>query len=217
MKNTILVSAIALLGFIPFTQTAHSATQTPTSIKMKIYGVWVADDDCSNPINVFESTTPSVQDLLQNPTLGGGDIPDGSYGCVILKISDIIEAGWNSGSCQADIFTPGNYYGNRNGDAITDAVNSPSIALASGEQAIFLYLSVQGTAGGACHNKPTTLFSPPVGTNPVVSAGGDLLANRFVVSGSSAGTFKVRNLTGVDDATCEIQATSGAIWDFVKE
>ncbi len=213
-KMKAIYFAIAVL--LGMNNHAHATVQTLTGVKMKIYGVWVADDDCSNPIKVFENTTASVQDLLQNPTLGGGDIPDGSYGCVILKISDSIESTWNGGSCVADIFTPGEYYGSTNGDSINDPVNSPSIAPLNSEQQIYLYLSVSGTAGGACHNKPSTVFSPPVGSSPSVSAGGDLLANRFVVSGSSAGTFKIRNLTGVDDVGCAIQA-SGTIWDFVNE
>jgi hypothetical protein len=64
----------------------------PASLKMKIYGVYASTSpQCTNPINVFLKTTGEYVDLLQGPALGGGDLPDGTYNCVIIKMSDIIK------------------------------------------------------------------------------------------------------------------------------
>ncbi len=64
----------------------------PASLKVKVYGVYASTSpQCTNPIQVFLKTTGDYVDLLQNPTLGGGDLPDGTYECVIIKMSDVIK------------------------------------------------------------------------------------------------------------------------------
>lgn len=64
----------------------------PASLKLKVFGVYASTSaQCTNPIKVFLRTTADYVDMLQNPTLGGGDLPDGTYNCVIIKMSDVIK------------------------------------------------------------------------------------------------------------------------------
>jgi hypothetical protein len=64
----------------------------PASLKVKILGVYASTSpQCTNPINVFLKPTADYVDLLQGPALGGGDLPDGTYECVIIKMSDVIK------------------------------------------------------------------------------------------------------------------------------
>jgi hypothetical protein len=64
----------------------------PASLKMKIYGVYASTSpQCTNPINVFLDGSGGYVDILRGPTLGGGDLADGTYHCVIIKMSDVIK------------------------------------------------------------------------------------------------------------------------------
>jgi hypothetical protein len=80
-----LVSPAALAGPV-------AGGHDPASLKMKIYGVYASTSPlCTNPVNVFLKGSGDYVDLLQGPTLGGGDLPDGTYNCVIIKMSDVIK------------------------------------------------------------------------------------------------------------------------------
>jgi hypothetical protein len=64
----------------------------PASLKVKIYGVYASTSpQCTNPIKVFLRSSGDYVDLLKGPTLGGGDLADGTYHCVIIKMSDVIK------------------------------------------------------------------------------------------------------------------------------
>jgi hypothetical protein len=64
----------------------------PASLKVKVFGVYASTSpQCTNPINVFLKSTAEYVDLLQGPDLGGGDLADGTYNCVIIKMSDVIK------------------------------------------------------------------------------------------------------------------------------
>ncbi|HET6282163.1 MAG TPA: hypothetical protein VFH73_14445 [Polyangia bacterium] len=79
-----LFASIALAGPLP-------GGGDPASVKVKVYGVYASTSpQCTNPINVFLKSTGDYVDLLKNPDLGGGDLPDGTYECVIIKMSDVI-------------------------------------------------------------------------------------------------------------------------------
>src|SRR5436305_10349522 len=72
---------------------AALAAVDASSVKLKVYGVAVSTSaDCSNPIVVFSSDVPTELDLAQNPTLGTGTVPDGTYQCVMITFSDQVKA-----------------------------------------------------------------------------------------------------------------------------
>jgi hypothetical protein len=79
-----LVSSSVLAG--------PSIGKDPASLKLKIFGVYASTSpQCTNPVNVFLKSAPEYVDLLQGPDLGGGDLADGTYNCVIIKMSDVIK------------------------------------------------------------------------------------------------------------------------------
>ncbi|MEO6895060.1 MAG: hypothetical protein ABI218_00275, partial [Caldimonas sp.] len=62
-----------------------------SSLKLQVYSVMLsASPLCTNPYTVFSNTAPTEVDFLAAPTLGSGNPPDGTYHCVIIKMSDII-------------------------------------------------------------------------------------------------------------------------------
>ena len=90
MKTTAFPLLLGLLSSTAFA--GATPGNDPASLKMKIYGVYASTSpQCTNPINVFLKTTGEYVDLLKGPALGGGDLPDGTYNCVIIKMSDVIK------------------------------------------------------------------------------------------------------------------------------
>lgn len=66
---------------------------SPTSIKMKFYGLALSqNEDCSDPEVVFDiRTAPQTYDLVAGPTLFSGSLAAGTYKCVVMRISDNIK------------------------------------------------------------------------------------------------------------------------------
>jgi hypothetical protein len=85
-------AAVALVLVSTSVFAGQAVGKDPASLKLKILGVYASTSpQCTNPINVFLKTTGEYVDLLQGPALGGGDLPDGTYNCVIIKMSDVIK------------------------------------------------------------------------------------------------------------------------------
>jgi hypothetical protein len=85
-------AAVALVLVSTSVFAGQTVGKDPASLKLKILGVYASTSpQCTNPINVFLKTTGEYVDLLQGPALGGGDLPDGTYNCVIIKMSDVIK------------------------------------------------------------------------------------------------------------------------------
>jgi hypothetical protein len=63
---------------------------SPTSLKITMYAVWVGTNaDCTGLVSVADyGTTGQVFDIFDNPVLFQGNPPDGTYNCMVLKISD---------------------------------------------------------------------------------------------------------------------------------
>jgi hypothetical protein len=76
----------------------------PTSVLINLYSASVSvSADCSKPRVVFKSEVPIQVDFANNPTLGGGSLADGTYRCIILRISDVVSfvPETTSGACVA--------------------------------------------------------------------------------------------------------------------
>ncbi len=189
-KNAIILF-VSLLATGPV-----MAASNPSSILVKIYGVAVsASLDCSSPISIFDSAAGRETDFLANPVLGGGDIPDGTYPCVMINMSDNIKfipaqndgpncvAGQqytidicrfdNSGTTEV---RTGTTFGATTACTGTNSVPSPDL--------VTLYLRTNSN-GSNNFNKPLTAGS----------ANGIALLSPFVVAGTSSGRFAV-NATG---------------------
>jgi hypothetical protein len=87
MKKIILTfAAVAAMS------TSAFAAGDPSSLKVKVYAVYASTSAlCTSPTQVFLNNTGEYVDFLSGPTLGGGDLPDGTYNCIIIKMSDIIK------------------------------------------------------------------------------------------------------------------------------
>ena len=74
-----------------FSLSIHAAVD-PSSLKIKVYSVYASlSAQCTNPIQIFNNPTGSFVNFLSTPTLGGGDLADGTYNCMIIKMSSIIK------------------------------------------------------------------------------------------------------------------------------
>jgi hypothetical protein len=62
---------------------------TPTYVNMKIYEMRVSTSaDCSNGRVVFKNDNAGYENMMANPTLGSGQIPNGTYECIMIHYSD---------------------------------------------------------------------------------------------------------------------------------
>jgi hypothetical protein len=74
------------------------------TMKAKLYKVaFSTSPRCTNPVTVYENDNADYLDFLQNPVFGQRVVPDGTYSCVIVEISNIIRVipEKNSATCLA--------------------------------------------------------------------------------------------------------------------
>ena len=94
---------------------SHSCTN-PAHLYQKMYEVMASTNpNCTGMIEVFKTANPVVLDWAQNPVVGDGVIPNGTYNCIAARTSDIqtyVPAADELPGCVAgttytwDIFTP---------------------------------------------------------------------------------------------------------------
>lgn len=193
---------------------SSSFAVNPTSVYLKIYAILASTNtDCSDPVVVMSSSTPVEVDMLTAPELGGGSMDDGTYPCVIMKMSDIIRftpestTGVCTGGteytidvCRADnsgTYTPVTIsgstatYGSETACAGTSGSNSEDI--------VSLFLSTASTATGG--GEGNAFARPTVATN------GFNLSSAFVVSGTGSGEFIVNFNDKIDGSSseCDVQ------------
>lgn len=228
---------LAILAFF-ISSSVQAATFDVTAVKIKVYGMWVSpSQNCENPVKVFENVTPNEVNLISNPQLGGGDIADGTYPCVMIKISDRIQLEHNgTGACSGysiepiDLFTPDAYsllaqeqssrfqgmYTNSTqlrGDGVLNDIlveENSAFQATTAEDTLFLFLSTGSSSTGRA------IYHRPRQSNDSVF--GEKLNSPFVVSGSTAGTLTVnglRQLTDEGSQACDFVGSSGGIsWSF---
>jgi len=86
-------------------QDSEPSTEEPatflnaTSIKYKIYKIALSTSaECTNPVTLLESATGVQSDLLTTPTFAKGKIAAGTYRCVLIELSKIINTA-ATGAC----------------------------------------------------------------------------------------------------------------------
>ncbi len=179
------------------------AASSPAYAYMKVYAAAVSTSEfCTNPVVLFDSASPREVNMFESPTLGGGSIPDGTYRCMIMKISDTIrfKPAVNDGTaCLSS--TEYNLDICRSGTTGQNPITGASISCsgatinAVGSDTIYVFLSTTSTNTSGTGTNP---FTPP--TSSSSGTQGMNLASPFVVSGSSSGQF-VMNLTNKVDGT----------------
>lgn len=183
-----------LLGFNAFS--ADSGIN-PTSLYVKVTKVLISESVyCTDPITVFEDANALYRNIFLGPNFGDGSVPNATYNCVILEISDIIKptpgSNSSSGNClngvqySQDICTSGSY----------ELVDGTTGTCSGSEQTVVIYVSTASSGTGSS-------FVPPTVSD---LTNGLVLANAFVVDGSSNGTFTVNaaNLITDNGSSCDL-------------
>ena len=164
-----------------------------SSLKLQVYSVMLSTSPlCTNPYVVFSNTTPTEVDFLAAPTLGTGNPPDGTYNCVVIKMSDIIKF---TPSASAGLCASGTQYAadvcrsdNGGMTQAPDAAGAPTVCngtdAAPVSDPVYLYLTTNSTAGAGGGNT----FMQPTST---VSANGLNLTAPLVISGTVKSKFVV--------------------------
>ena len=112
---------------------ANASALDASSLKLQVYSVMLSTSpQCTSPVTVFSSATPTEVDFLATPTLGSGNPPDGTYHCVIIKMSDLIKftPSTTAGLCSASVQYTADVCRTDNGGITQapDAVGAPSSA-----------------------------------------------------------------------------------------
>jgi hypothetical protein len=172
-----------------------------TSLKIKVYGAWVsASGDCSNPVEILNSTAGTEMDFQQSPTIAQKAIPASTYKCLVLKIDDVIKFTPSAaiGPCVAgteyllDICQPQNTV-RTSKDVTTSAIINCTSSLTTPDK-VFIYVSRNsacvgdGTTTGGC-TQYIQAFLPPVQPNDTTN--GIKLQNDITISVDTTGSFVI--------------------------
>jgi len=168
----------------------------PSSLKVKVYAVYAAQSaQCTDPIQIFSNDAGTFVDFLTNPTLGDGELQDGTYNCVIIKMSSVIKhtplttdstcvAGteYTGGVCNAS-------------DSATDLDGTPIVCAGDGSNAgsvdntVYMYLTTDSAASSG-----DRAFVHPVSAG---DGNGIHLGSPLIISATSTAKFVVDARGGV--------------------
>jgi hypothetical protein len=174
-KLLFLIPGLALAG-LGFVTPRAEAVANPSSVKVKIYEMRVSKAaNCSNSITIFSNPSGTTQDMVSNPTLGAGAIPNGTYQCIMVKIDNQITyiPATTDGACIQgnsfirNIFRSGSTSIDPNGNTIQGVGSSSSDPA---ETAFWAYFAIGG-APSSNGNSCATPASPCTLTNAVVVSG----------------------------------------------
>lgn len=195
---------------------ANAMALDASSLKLKVYSVMVSTSPlCTSPVTVFSSSVPTEVDFLASPTLGSGSPPDGTYHCVIIKMSDNIKfkPTASSGSCSAgteytaDVCRSDNGGTTRAPDAGGAASNCTGTDASASPDIVYLYLTTNTTAGSGGNT-----FLQPTSSS---STNGINLTSPLVISGRATSKFVV-NATGKVDGTNAACGMNPPVFGFQK-
>ena len=140
-----LLRIYALIGSVLICTSAF-ATTGASSLKLQVYSVMLSTSaQCVSPVTVFSSNSPTEVDFLATPTLGGGNPPDGTYNCVIIKMSDTIKFTplANDGAfCAANTQYTTDVCQTGESTLAPDAPGSPVACTSAQPDVVYLYLSL---------------------------------------------------------------------------
>ncbi len=164
------------LSIAPATQPAAVPIGDPASMLIGLYSFHISTNaDCSGPfLTAFDNGGSAlVKDFTTNPELfRAGDVPIGTYPCVAMRISDILEfqSGVSSGACVAGVLYGGDIY--RAGaesepflDLDLRVIPATGTDTAPSDDRVFVFFSTNPTAAtarGLAVNQVLSLSSPLV-------------------------------------------------------
>lgn len=98
IKTASVAVALAASAFIlsPVARACTGGTNgttgiLPSSVQMKILQVMISTNaNCSHPINVDMPANPTYLDFTKSPTLLSGAVPPGTYNCIMIEMSSLV-------------------------------------------------------------------------------------------------------------------------------
>ncbi|HEY4184836.1 MAG TPA: hypothetical protein VGP07_07180 [Polyangia bacterium] len=190
-----LCLALGLLSRTAFSEPKPGGGD-PSSLKVKVYAAYASlSAQCTDPIQIFSNTSGTFVDFLSGPTLGGGDLDDGTYNCVIIKMSSIIKhtPKTTDSTCVAGTEYTGGVC--NTSDLATDLDNAPITCLGDGSNAgsvdntVYMYLTTDSAA-----SLGNSAFVHPVAPG---DGNGIKLGSPLVISATTRAKFVVNANGGV--------------------
>ncbi len=197
MKKLLCLSLLATIAF-----NAAAVPLNASKLRLKVYKMAVSTEpDCSSPTTVLSNSSPDYEDFKGNPTLGSGNLADGTYPCVIIEFSDNIKItpSQTVGLCDStveqtqDVCRPRD--NNSDGDT-TDPGESQTSTLidgttttcTDGDDKVAMYLT---TAAALSEGNTDAFNAPDCNTAGCDNDNGFNLGQALVVSGTAVGKFIV--------------------------
>lgn len=207
MKKIILFAALALFVSAP----AMAAVNTSEAL-VKVYKAWISTDPTCAPGNltlIYNAETDTsnltraenalgwytVQDMVQNPTIGTASVAAGTYHCIVFEMSDNLTftPSESEGLCvEGTEYTIDvcNDWGGDYSPTIVDAETGLSTGTcaqsSTNETLVWTYVSTYSTTETGDMN--TECFMPPTAANDDVH-GFKMASGAFTVSANFTGTF----------------------------
>lgn len=215
-KQFIYLFVISLLVAVAPQAIATVGTAEAT---VKLYRAYLsANADCSSPVLFLDGEAEAAGyfevDMAAAPTIGEGTIAEGTYQCVIFKLSDQVtftpdatEDDCTAGT-QVEMDVCRDYGEEGSAPTVVNATTGEETTCNSEdgvEDTIWVYVSTGSTTTGGDESGEHNAFEPPTDSEP---ANGFLLNDEIVISGNITGTF----IFGTDDKVssnfgeCDMQA-----------
>ncbi len=196
MKKTIIFATFLGFSSAIFSQDSEPATTIvdATSIKFKLYKVAFSNNaDCTSPSVFFESAAGVQADMLTSPTFGKGKMTAGTYRCLMLEVSKLINT-TAAGTCTTPtnnlICTDTQQSKLINGDPVTCTGGTGA------DQKVVLYFTTL-SAG----NTGTRALLPPINASDTTS--GLVLSNPIVFPTSKKAILRIVKAL-INSNTCAV-------------
>ena len=162
---------------VAFSNASFVTSGDPSAVRMGMYALWISSNgDCSAPTLVQDyGDAGEVKDLVQNPVLFSAAAANGTYECVIIRMSDVVgfESATSFGTCEANVAYEQDIYREGQSDW-KDADLNPIIGTGTDEAPINDHVALVITTD------PTAAIGRGFSSNQVIA-----LASPLVVPGQS--------------------------------
>jgi hypothetical protein len=196
MKKILAAGTLVLLNAGPLLAVAN-----PSSVFIRVFEMRLSpNDDCSNAITVFTNPAGTAQDFVQGPTLGTGAIPNGTYRCMMIHMSDTItytpETTDGANCIQGTAYTRDLFRDGESGNAPDGTViPGHGVSASNGtEDFPWAYFTIGGSNAGSCFS----LSSKCLLSAPAVVTGDRTVTFVANFDGQIDGSFNPCELTGAE-------------------
>lgn len=179
-------TAAAALGLASAALAAKGTIDAAT-MKITIYKFAVSKTaDCKDPIVVFDNPQGVTEDLLASPTYGSGPVDPGTYPCVMIELSKMINTSpkTTGGSCTQDAAFEDVICGDGQTSQLIDGTAVSCAGGATAAQHVTLYVTTASAGQGG-----DRALMPPLSATDTTS--GLKLTAALVVTGNLPVTLSV--------------------------